>query len=354
MNCAEAELYVSSLYDGQQVPPSAAQHIAACESCRRVLQDYSHMGVELRLAATMAPEQLPPLKLFPQKHPFNVLWRRVSIPRFALAAVLAGLVLATTAVSILRAQSKPLWFQFGYGFHESDEVSHYTVAKKGYDDTQATLSFVNGAPVAVALRVKVESLSDDEAVLRCRAVPAKTETTSTGLKRLGSPEGGVSLDHVPAVHYKPGESLAISIEGGGTLYLKGDVLDHQPSIAFGFPLEPAPGKLIVRSPVLTGSDQLLGEINGATAVASDETRGVNFQTGSNGSFTFALRPFPGAVQGKLTCGEVTFKLAGKNFRLVAAAPITGGDQPRFVWVRRDPQPTATVALGTIPIQSLAR
>ena len=354
MNCAEAELYISPLYDGEQVPSSAAQHIAVCESCRRVLQDYSHMGVELRLAATMEPEQLPPLKLFPQKRPFDVLWRRVSIPRFALAALLAGLVLATTAVSIVRAQSRPLWFQFGYGFHESNEVSHYTVAKNGYDDTQASLSFVNGALMAVALRVRVEGLSSGEAVLRCRAVPAKTETTSTGVKLLGSPEGGVSLDHVPTVHYRPGESLAISIEGGGTLYLKGDVLDHQPNIAFGFPLEPAPGKLIVRSPILTGSEQLIGEIDGATAVASDETRGVNFQTGSNGSFTFALRPFPGAVQGKLTCGEITFKLAGKNFRLIAAAPITGGDQPRPVWVRHNPQPTATVTLGTIPIQNPAR
>src|SRR5689334_25404152 len=75
MNCAEAELYISPLYDGEQVPSGAAQHIAACESCRRVLQDYSHIGVELRLAATMDPEQLPPLKLFPQKRPFDVLWR---------------------------------------------------------------------------------------------------------------------------------------------------------------------------------------------------------------------------------------------------------------------------------------
>ena len=30
MNCAEAELYVSPLYDGEQVPSGAAQHIAAC------------------------------------------------------------------------------------------------------------------------------------------------------------------------------------------------------------------------------------------------------------------------------------------------------------------------------------
>jgi hypothetical protein len=349
MNCAEAELYVSTLYDGEPIPPSAAQHIAACEACHRILNDYSRMGTELRLAATIEPAQLPPLELSPRKRSFDVLWRRVSVPRFALAPLIACLVLATAAVSIVRAQSRPLWFEFGYVLRESGEVFHYTVAKKGYDDTQATLSFLDGVPLAVALRVKVESVSDDDVAIRCRAVPAKMEINSTGVKLLGGPAGGVSLDLAPTVHYKPGESLAIPIEGGGTLYLKGDVLDHQPRIAFGLPLEPAAEKLIVRSPVLTSSDQVIFEINGATAVARDETRSVKLLTGSNGTFTFALRPFPGAVQGEANWGEITFKLAGKKYRLVAAAPITGGDQPRAVWVRRDAQAEGGVALGDGPI-----
>ncbi len=349
MNCKEAEVYVSALYDGEQIPRTGAQHIAACESCRRILDDYSRMGAELRLAATIEAVQLPPLKLAPRRRPFDFLWRRVSVPRFALAALIACLVLATAVVSVVRAQSRPLWFEFGYGLHESGAVFHYTVAKQGYDDTQATLGFLDGAPVAAALRVKVESVSGDDVVLRCRAVPAKMEVNSAGATLLGRPEGGVPLDAAPTVHYKPGESLAIPIEGGGTLYLKGDVLDHQPRIAFGFPLEPASDKLVLRSPVLTSSDQVIAEINGATAIATDETQSVNLGTDSNSSYTFALRQFPGAVQGEVNWGEITFKLAGKNYRLVAAAPITGGDQPRPVWVRRDAQSLGEVSLGAGPI-----
>ncbi len=152
MNCSEAKTDVLALYDGEQIPPNAAQHIAACQACHQILDDYSRMGAELRLAATMELVQLPPLKLPPRARLFDFLWRRVSLPRYALAALIACLVLATAAVSLVRAQSRSLWFQFGYGLHETDEVFHYTVAKPGYEHTQATLSFLNGIPVAAALR----------------------------------------------------------------------------------------------------------------------------------------------------------------------------------------------------------
>lgn len=349
MNCDEAEAYVSDVYDGEQVPPIAAQHIEACERCRRVLNDYSRMGAELRLAAAMEPIELPPLRLTPRTRRFDWLWRRASVPRFALASLVACLILAIATISLVRAQSRPLWFEFGYGFQNSGDLFHYTVAKDGYDEPQAIMGFANGVMMAAALRVKVENISDDDVVLRCRAVPAKVQMHPGGGKLLGPPDGGVSLDAAPTIHYKPGESLVIPIEGGGTLYLKGDVLDHQPRLAFGLPLEPAADKLVFRSPVLTSSDQLIGELNGATAIATNETYGIIFQAGQNGRFTFALHPFSGAVQGELNWGEITFKLTDTKYRLLAAAPITGGDQPRPVWVRLDPGSTGDVALGSMPV-----
>jgi hypothetical protein len=145
----------------------------------------------------------------------------------------------------------------------------------------------------------------------------------------------ISLNGAPVVHYKPGQSLAIPVEGGGTLYLKGEVLDHKPKIAFGLPLEPPAGEMILRSPVLSSEDRLLGEENGATAIAPKEGDAINFRVGASSTFLFSLKPFAGAVQGQANWGEVTFKLDGQRYRLVAAAPITAGDQPRTVWVRHD-------------------
>ena len=348
MNCPEVEIQISALYDGERVSAAVAEHVASCQTCRQILDDYSHMGAELRLSAAMEPEQLPALKYAARRRSFDFLWARVSIPRFALAILVGCLAVATVAVSLVRAQSRPLWFQFGCGFHESGEVSHYTVAKAGYDDTQATLDFSSGAPIAAALRIKVESMSADDVVLRCRAVPAKTEMNPHGMSLLGPPDGGISLDGVAEVHYKPGESLPIPVEGGGTLYLKGEVLDHQPQIAFGFPLTPPAGKLVLRSPILTGSNQLLGELMGATAIANERQAAV-FRTRADGIYMFALHRFAGATPGELNWGQITFKLDGRKYRLLAAAPITGGDQPRPVWVRRDMDSNLGVSLGAGPL-----
>lgn len=353
MNCSEAEVYVSSLYDGEAIPPVAAQHILQCEACRRTLNEYSRMGAELRLAAATDPIQPTPFSVPLQRNRFGFLWQRVTVPRLALAGLIACIMLSLAAIPIMHAQSKPLWFQFGYAFTQTGESNFYTAAKEGYDDTQSSLHPSNGSPVATALRVKVERISNDDVVLRCRALPAKVEVTPTGF-RLGRPERDLSLEDIASVHYKPGDSLTIPIEGGGTVFLKGNIVDHQPKIAFGLPLELPADEMVVRSPVLTVENRLLGAIRGASASASHEAQVVRLQTVSEGVFTFALQQFPGAVQGQANWGELTFKLDGKDYLLVAAAPITGGDQPRPVWVRRDMQSDwasscPSVCLGSGPI-----
>lgn len=333
MNCTEAEIYVSALNDGEPVPSNAAQHIASCKSCRNTLQEYSRMGAELRLAATVSGEYLPLLQLPPRTHWFDFLWRRVSVPRFALMALLACLVLSTGAISIIRAQqSRPLWFQFGYGFTEGQEIFRYTIAKQGYDGTQWSMASLNGSPEGATLRIKVESISADDVVLRCRASSPGLQPNGNGFTFRPDPRGKPSLEGVAPIHYKPGESLAIPIEGGGTLYLRGEVMDHQPKIAFGAPLEPPADKMIIRSPVLTGPEGILANINGGSASANIAGEGIRIRAGDDAYF-FGAHAFPGAVQGELNWGQITFKLDGKEYRLVAAAPILSGDQPRPVWVR---------------------
>lgn len=83
MTCAEAEIYVSALHDREPVPFDAAQHIATCGLCRNSLQEYSHMGAELRLAAASVGEEcLPSLRLPPRSRWLDHLSKRVSVPRF--------------------------------------------------------------------------------------------------------------------------------------------------------------------------------------------------------------------------------------------------------------------------------
>ena len=40
MICTEAAEFVSALCDGEIIPPSAAEHIGGCSSCKARLSDY--------------------------------------------------------------------------------------------------------------------------------------------------------------------------------------------------------------------------------------------------------------------------------------------------------------------------
>jgi len=337
MNCLEAEAYVSELCDGERIRDDAAKHIAACPMCRRMLSDYARMGAELRLAATAETTELPPLRLPGREMPFAFLWKRVAVPRFALAALVVCAIVAAAATSILRAQPKPLWFEFECSLDEG-AGSNYVVAKQGFDQTASMLGIVNGQSLAAAYRVKVDSIATDDVVLRIQAEHVLTEKTATGTM-LRAPTTAISLDGVAAVHYKPGTSLAVPIAGGGALYLKGDVLDHQPSIAFGMPLVPAANTLSVRSPVLLQSTSLIADMRGGSAIVDQAGQAVTISL-PDSVFSFALQPFSGAVPAQANWGEISFKIDGKDYRLLAAAPVTGGDQPRTIWVRRDTPPDA--------------
>ena len=270
------------------------------------------------------------------------------VPRFAVAGMVACLVVATLAAVMVRAQSRPLWFQFAYGLKNNPRTA-YPVAQTGYEDGGATMTFLNGSLVGAEMRVRVKSVSFEDVVLQIRAVPAKLEVSSKGTAMV-APDAPVSLAAAPLIHYKPGEELSVPIDGGGVLYLRGTVSDHQPKIAFGSPLEPEVGEMIVRSPTLTAQGQLIAELTGASATAGSEQpqSGILLNT-KEGRFVFALTQFPGAVEGKAEWGRINFKLGDVAYQLVAAAPITGGDQPVRVWVRRDEADGDRESIGSGPI-----
>ena len=300
------------------------------------------------MAAALQQHEIPDLRFRPARNHLHFVWARVPVPRFALAGLLASLVLAMVTASLVLAQTRPLWFQFAYGFQEDPQF--YKVARKGYDEPVALMGMVNGTPVGAKLRIHVESISTDGVVLRIRAVSAGLEPTPQGFKFAPELTKDVSLGGISTIIYKPGQLLTIPVEGGGTLYLKGDVLDHEPQIAFGLPLEPSSTEIVLRWPVLTSGNQLIGDLRGASSVANISDSGIRFGCGQRGVFTFALRSFPGAVKAEANWGEVTFNLDGRFYRLMATAPITSGEQPRTVWVRHDPDDRESAPfLGSAPL-----
>jgi DNA-binding NarL/FixJ family response regulator len=55
MRCEEAAEFVSALCDGESIPPVAAEHIGACETCQARLREYGLIRTELRRLASLEP-----------------------------------------------------------------------------------------------------------------------------------------------------------------------------------------------------------------------------------------------------------------------------------------------------------
>lgn len=135
--------------------------------------------------------------------------------------------------------------------------------------------------------------------------------------------------------YTPNQTLEIPVEGGGTLTLSGQIVDHQPKIAFGYPLEAGPNELIVRSPVLVCGNQLLANLQGANTSIDDDQHFIFLSIPGTGRLAIGMKAFPGSVPAQVDWGQLTFRLDGERYLLTAAAPISGGDQPHTVWVGLD-------------------
>ena len=137
MTCIEAEPHVSAVCDGEPIPAEAAEHISTCAACRATLAEYAQIGMELRVTAAMESETLPRLELPQRRRAFDFLWHRVRVPRFALAALIAAVVAAGASVPFVRAQQRPLWFQFGYTLDpDGDTINLYY----GAADTSVALA----------------------------------------------------------------------------------------------------------------------------------------------------------------------------------------------------------------------
>lgn len=342
MDCQEAQLYVSEIYDGEQVPGQAAEHVENCSTCRDLLHIYAQIGVETRLlshritAVPAAPTQLMQSIRRRRRNKMNILTRGVWVPRFGLIAFALVLLIAVPASwPLLHAQSKSLWFQFELGPDTSGGPAVTHIAKSGYKNEMGWMFSENGSrlhanPNLIGAQIRVASIEDDSVELTIAARNFGTGNSFPG-------DMHAELAKVPerSFRYSPGETLQIPVDGGGALNLRGTVVDHQPKIAWGHPLEPDPGELILSSPILIEGNRVLVDMSGATTFVRGDKEAARLYSPGQGLFSIGLRPFPGAVKGKAEWGRLTFELGGKHYMLVAGSPICGGDQPHPVWVALD-------------------
>jgi len=366
MTCQEAQPFVSALHDGQTVSMEAAEHIGDCSTCKERLREYAQMSEELRLLASAGPEVTPAsLPALPARacRWTHTLTARVLVPRFALGLGVLLIAALSLSLGVMRAQVGSLWFQFNVTSPERNG-SWGNEVQAGYRGKVAVVS--RDRPSGGAKDLLASIINVDE--VESRLVRLSVRARRFGVALLGSPERPMQESHEVRPTFKemeremlatttprqyeyiPGQELEIPVEGGGKLLLTGRVLERRAN-SWGredYPLDPKVDQIVLNEPALVRDNQLLVKgVGSASAYGGDPY--VAVLVPKEGLFGFLLKPIDGAVEAEAEYGQVRFKLGGHDYVLFAATPVTGGPQPRGIWVYHDPnyQPSKAGGIGSI-------
>jgi hypothetical protein len=268
----------------------------------------------------------------------------VLVPRFALGLGVVAIVGLSLGLGLMRAQVTGLWFQFNVTSPERQASWGNEVQAGG----RGGPSFVSaGSHAKVGAMVNVLEIQYGLVRLAVRArrfeIPSAGQEANrvpeTTVATMSDQEMGQMVANSPPHEYQyvPGQALEVPVEGGGKLLLTGRVLERRASfwVNAGFPLEPKPDQIVLTKPVLVRDKALLGEEVASVSGGGDSPY-VAVSVPDEGLFVFLLKPFEGAVETEAEYGQARFKLDGHEYVLLCATPITGGEQPRQIWVYHDP------------------
>ena len=349
MNCQDALPFVSALYDGENVPEDAAIHIVDCSACRDLLRKYAQIGAELRLLANAdrGRDPAPMADLPPKRGQWTRgLTGRVLVPRFAIGLGLIAILGLSVGLALVRGQGSGPWFQYEITDLQR-QGSGGNVLQAGEYGTGESSSSAD--PRVILYEVKVLDVRNDSARIEVRGRKFITEPDGRGGKFIVEPDGHQAtvtsrqdIDRILAgatpqrFDYKPGQKLQIPVEGGGTLILTGKVYRLRPSFwGPGYLVNPQPNEIVLTNPAMVRGQEFLGNIGGSASAAGGNSA-IGACVPPVGAFVLALKPFPGAIQGVAEYGQARFTMDGQDYTLFSATPITGGQQPRDIWVYRAP------------------
>lgn len=326
----EALPFVSEMFDAKNVPAEAARHIQDCPICRERLLDYEEMRIELRLAASAADSESPEPQLTVPKRTRLSRWTQgwrtgVSIPRPAFALGIVLIVALSVGVGYLRAQSRLQLFHFEISSPQATGANWGATMKVG-----GKVGYGMPGPRG-NVRVLFDLLGIRDGVAHL-AVHARVFKGNPSLAEFRA------VENVPAQEYQYtlGETLEIPINDWGTLFLKGELLDH----AEKFPwenqsIEPWPNQIVLNAPVLLKDKKIVFQGPKDDGSATGSNPSVSFYVPGQGRFVIRLQPFDGAVSASADFSQVSFDLDGDKYLLACATPVTGGPQPRQIWIYLD-------------------
>jgi len=332
MRCDEAAEFVSALCDGETIPRSAAEHVGECVSCQERLREYMKIGAELRVMASLAIEEAvsPRIWSSPQSR-FAVWWQKgwgtMRIPRFAFAILIAAIVALGSTLAVVRVRAHSDGTVVVLKIAQPDGTSTGCPLST-QDKNQATCAFMgpmNGK--MVGYKIDLVGREDNRVELAVRTKMFGPLTSGTFTLTLSD----MQSQSPKQVFFEPGQTLKLDVAGAGTLTVTGEWFDHMPAFIGTsiHDLDPGPEELRVTGPLLLGGKQVLGDLEGGTAIADKASQGVVIYMPGEGRFILALTPVHGAVQARVDLNRISFEDGGRSYVFLTGAPVTRG---QHIWV----------------------
>ena len=348
------------LYDGEEAPEEAVQHITSCPTCRSRLREYAAIASEIRVLAAAEAQNLRPLTS-PATLPSRRRWRftlgsPVRVPRFALVmgiAIIAGLSVALGYVEKQR-RTQDLWFACDFRLPQSQYTGPIHPANRpqlvwGFSPPTRLLGprpfFLVGPETqlgAVAGIMDVQQVRRDSVdfAIRAKHIDAGGQSLKALIEKQRS-AGPFRVDDLRDIlsgaplrqyRYVPGTLLRIPIEGGGTLVFHGELGDKFSELAWQeFPLEPAPDEIVLDQPALVVEKSLILRPGGAVKVSGPKACAYMYIPGK-GLLLLSLHAFTGAHEAAVDRSDAMFELDHEWYYLFAHTPIAGGDRTKTIWV----------------------
>lgn len=360
MDCHTAEPFVGMLYDGEEAPAEAVQHITGCPPCRARLREYAAIASEIRVLAAAEAQNVRPLAS-PALLPSRRRWRLtlggpVRVPRFALLMgilIITGLSVSLGYVETQR-RSQDLWFgcdlrlpQWEYtGPIHPDNMPQWGW---GFSPSATLLGprpfFLVGRETQLGVVVGIMDIQQVRSDRVDFAVQAKhIDTGGQSLRALLEKQraaGPFQVDYLrdilsgaPVRHYRyqPGTMLRIPIESGGTLIFHGEVGDKLSKFSWQeFPLEPAPDEIVLDQPALVVEKSLILRPGGAVKVSGPKACAYMYIPGK-WLLVLSLHAFSGAHEAAVDRSDALFEFDHDWYYLFARTPIAGGDRAQTIWV----------------------
>ncbi|HYK39675.1 MAG TPA: hypothetical protein VEU98_06595, partial [Candidatus Eremiobacteraceae bacterium] len=146
-----------------------------------------------------------------------------------------------------------------------------------------------------------------------------------------------------------GESSQLPVSGLGDIELKGEFLDHVPTIP-SKPLEaldPQKNEFRIVSPILIRDRTMIVNMDGYTAISSGNNNpSVMLYVPNFGRYLLSPEPSPGAFEAKVNLNQIQFNEAGHEYILANGMPIT---REEHVWILHDPDFRPSESLTNAPM-----